>query len=408
MMDEKKRKKEKKTKEVLEQERESDYQNAVELMEAIQCMSSYKNKIDMYLTVVKRFEQLSDYKDSKELAKECNQLALLTKEEVKAQAYKDGKRLLKQAKTKDEYMDARTKFQKIHGYLDADNLAKKCEESISLLEKKSENKKLLTNTIIVLVILTMVLGMKSTHGKYYLGNILQLTHAYNPAIKFYNRTIDFKDSRDRISQCEYQNGIKAMAAKDYKNAQKAFESAGYYKDSDAKKVVMEKESIKNSEVGDTINIGEKRWRILEIQDNQAFLLKDPPLPNMAYSIDEGAVTWEQSSLRRWLNSEYLEDNFTKAEKNNIVPTSVKNEKNSFYGTDGGNDTQDYIYLLSIEEISRYNELIPNSKHDSWLRSPGNQQNTAAFLSTDGIAMVYGYEATSEDFKLMPVMWFDLD
>lgn len=199
-----------------------------------------------------------------------------------------------------------------------------------------------------------------------------------------------------------------MAEEDYKNAKKAFEAAGDYKDSDQKKVDMEKLYIKNSEIGDTINIGENKWRILDIQGNQALLLKDLALPGMAYNTNEGDITWEQSTLRNWLNSEFLNENFTQAEKDNIILTTVKNPDNPKYGTDGGNDTQDYIYLFSIDEIEQYNELIPDLKSNSWLRSPGNQPSSAAFLSVNRLAMEYGYEANSEEFRVKPVMWFNLD
>ncbi len=199
-----------------------------------------------------------------------------------------------------------------------------------------------------------------------------------------------------------------MDDEDYKNAKKAFEAAGDYKDSDQLKVKMEKLYIKNSEIGDTINIGGSKWRIIDIQGNQALLLKDLALPGMAYNSKKGDVTWEQSSLRNWLNTEFLEQNFTKAEKENIVLTDVINNDNPLYGTDGGNDTQDYVYLLSIDELNQYKDFIPELKSNSWLRSPGNQQSSTAFLSVNGLPMEYGYEATSKEFRVKPVMWFNLE
>lgn len=400
-------KKEKEKEEFFDKDKETDYQKAVNLMQSIRCMYPSKDKADRYLDAAKRFEQLADYKDSKELAAKCGHLALETEEKTKDYIYKNAQKLQKQAKGTDDYMFAAEEFRKISGYLDADILAQKCEESVSLIEKNAGKKRLLRNVAVVLAILAIVFGIKSSHGKYYLANVCQSAGAYNQAIKVYKRTKNFKDSSDRIYQCEYQNGVKAMAAKDYKNAKIAFEAAEHYKDSDEKKVEAQKLYIKNSEAGDTINIDGKRWRILNIQDNQALLLKDPALPAMAYNAKGGDVTWEQSTLRNWLNSEYLENNFTKAERDNIILTSVKNSDNLLYGTDGGEDTKDYIYLLSVEEITLYNDLIPDLKSNSWLRSPGSQQSSASFLSVNGLAMAYGYEAVSEDFRIMPVMWFNL-
>lgn len=394
--------------EAIDAGKEINYQKVLNLMQSIGCMTPYKDKVDMYLEAAKQFDELSDYKDSKELAGECNRLAKLTEGEIKDQIYKNATELKEQAKRADEYKLAAEEFRKIDGYLDANTLAEKCEEAITRIEKKSGRKKLIRSAAVVLAVVAIFFGIKNTHAKYYLANAYQFTGSYNQAIKIYKKIDGFKDSKDRMAECRYQKGLKAMAEEDYKNAKKAFEAAGDYKDSDQKKVDMEKLYIKNSEIGDTINIGENKWRILDIQGNQALLLKDLALPGMAYNTNGGDITWEQSTLRNWLNSEFLNENFTQAEKDNIILTTVKNPDNPKYGTDGGNDTQDYIYLFSIDEIEQYNELIPDLKSNSWLRSPGNQPSSAAFLSVNRLAMEYGYEANSEEFRVKPVMWFNLD
>ncbi|WP_313134844.1 DUF6273 domain-containing protein [Anaerocolumna sp.] len=394
--------------EAIDAAKEINYQKVMNLMQSIRCMTPYKDKVDMYLEAAKQFDELSDYKDSKELAGECYRLAEATEGEIKEQVYKNATELKEQAKRADEYRLAAEEFRKIDGYLDANTLAKKCEELSTRLEKKAGRRKITNNVVVVLAIIAIFFGVKSAHTKYYLANVLQLTGSYNQAIKVYKRIGGFKDSKEKMTECRYQKGLEAMEEEDYKNAKKAFEAAGDYKDSDQKKVDMEKLFIKNSEIGDTINIGENKWRILEIQDNKALLLKDLAISGMAYNTNSGDVTWEQSTLRNWLNSEFLDENFTKAEKDNIILATVKNSDNPVYGTSGGNDTQDYIYLFSIEEIEQYNELIPDLKSNSWLRSPGNQQGSAAFLSVNRLAMKYGYEATSEEFRVKPVMWFNLD
>lgn len=393
--------------EAIDAGKEINYQKVLKLMQSIRCMAPYNDKVDMYIEAGKQFDELSNYKDSKELAGECYRLAKVTEGEIKEQVYKNATELKEQAKRADEYRLAAEEFRKIDGYLDANTLAAKCEESITRLEKKSGRNKLLRSAAVVLAVAAILFGMKNTHVKYYLANVYQLTGSYNQAIKTYKKIEGFKDSKERMTECRYQKGLKAMAEDDYKNAKKAFEAAGDYKDSDQKKVDMEKLYIKNSEIGDSINIGESKWKILDIQGNQALLLKDLALPGMAYNTNAGDVTWEQSTLRNWLNSEFLNENFTKAEKDNIILTTVSNPDNPLYGTDGGNDTQDYIFLFSIDEIEQYNELIPDLKSNSWLRSPGNQKSSAAFLSVNRLAMEYGYEANSEEFRVKPVMWFNL-
>lgn len=395
-------------KEAIDSMKEENYQKVINLMQSIRCMSPYKDKIDMYHEAAKQFKELSDYRDSQKYVKECYRLAKITEEEIKKQIYKDANELKEQAKCADEYKLAAEEFLKIEGYLDADKLAKKCELLSAYMEKKAVRKKIIKSIVAVLLVVGIYFGIKNPYAKYYLANAYQSVGFYNQAINTYKKIGTLKDSEERIAECRYQKGLDAMAEEDYKNAKKAFAAAGNYKDSDQKKVDMEKLYIKNSEIGDTIRIGENKWRILDVQGNQVLLLKDLALSGMAYNNNPGDITWEQSTLRNWLNTEFLDVSFSEAEKNNIILTNVKNDDNPLYGTDGGNDTQDYIYLLSINELDQYIDLIPDLKSNSWLRSPGNQQNSAAFLSVNGHAMEYGYEASSEEFRVKPVMWFNLE
>lgn len=394
--------------EVIDPVLEGQYQKVINLMQSIRCMSPYKDKVDMYLEAGKQFDEMSEYKDSKEYAKECYHLAKVTEKEINEQIYKDANELKKRAKRADEYKLAAEEFSKISDYMDAAKLEKKCEQLSTYMEKKASRSKIIKSLVAVLVVVAIYFGIKTPYPKYYLANVCQSTGFYDKAIKYYKKVGTFKDSKERADECRYQKGLNAMAAEDYKNAKKAFEAAGDYKDSDQKKVDVAKLYIKNSEIGDTVNIGGYKWRIIDIQDNQALLLKDSALSGMEYHSNPGDITWEQSTMRNWLNTEFLDQTFTSAEKSNIRHTNVKNNNNPFYGTNGGNDTEDYIYLLSIDEINQYKEVIPVIKSNSWLRSPGHQQGSAAFLSVNGLAMEYGYETTSKEFRVKPAMWFNLE
>ena len=56
-------------------------------------------------------------------------------------------------------------------------------------------------------------------------------------------------------------------------------------------------------------------------------------------------------FRTWLNETFLNNAFSKDEQNAIKKTLVVNENNLEYGTNGGVDTTDKVYLLSIAEAS---------------------------------------------------------
>ena len=185
-----------------------------------------------------------------------------------------------------------------------------------------------------------------------------------------------------------------------------------------------------------------KWRVLSNADGRLFLLSDQNLDVFQYHTEEEIVTWETSTMRSWLNGygassnsggssgiDYTEDNFLDAafsakEQNAIVETAVVNNdnKDEDYGTngDGGNDTPDRIFLLSLVETSnrnyfpRYNYISTNTAYVAgggklgksmngagepdwwWLRSPGDSNLKAAFVEYEGAAPVF--EGQPVDYK----------
>lgn len=104
-----------------------------------------------------------------------------------------------------------------------------------------------------------------------------------------------------------------------------------------------------------------KWRVLSVNGNDAFLVADQNLDVYKY----GSATWEFSTMRKWLNgyksSEeggydysskgFIARAFTSEEQEAILTTTVVNADNPKYGTEGGNDTQDKIFLLSYDEVT---------------------------------------------------------
>ena len=106
-----------------------------------------------------------------------------------------------------------------------------------------------------------------------------------------------------------------------------------------------------------------KWRVLEAEENQIFLLSDQTLDSQNYNTtDEREVTWQESSLRSWLNGyradqnlaqkDYANDNFmndafSENQQQAIAATELQNKT-----LDGEDEktTTDKIFLLSYQEI----------------------------------------------------------
>lgn len=100
------------------------------------------------------------------------------------------------------------------------------------------------------------------------------------------------------------------------------------------------------------------WRVLAVDGSKALLLAEQPLVGMPYNSDDSflyEVTWETCSLRDWLNGSFLNDAFSREEQQSILQTNISTPDYNQGGfvVSGGNDTQDYVFLLSAEETKAY-------------------------------------------------------
>lgn len=108
-----------------------------------------------------------------------------------------------------------------------------------------------------------------------------------------------------------------------------------------------------------------KWRVLRTDGNQALLLSDIALDDQRYHTVYESVTWETSTIRSWLNGygagsnkqsvDYTQKNFigsafTVSERAAIADSPLENADNIDYGTEGGNNTTDKIFLLSESDV----------------------------------------------------------
>ncbi|MCR5205918.1 MAG: DUF6273 domain-containing protein [Lachnospiraceae bacterium] len=142
---------------------------------------------------------------------------------------------------------------------------------------------------------------------------------------------------------------------------------------------------------DTIKLGTWdnktiEWEVLEYSADgkSALVMSKNILCNKYYNDKDESVTWKESSLRKWLNDEFINSAFSKSEKKLIKKTKIKNEDNKYFGTDGGKSTKDKVFLLSASEYEKYLEDNKKNKYldrslgfytngnsgSYWLRTPG--------------------------------------
>ncbi len=246
-----------------------------------------------------------------------------------------------------------------------------------------------------------------------------------------------------VIKCKMCGGDLNLVEGNIIEAYETFVSLGNYKDSTEQAAAIYNQyksaKRKNPSIGDYVfygyyeqdnnhNNGEEEieWLVLDIQDGKALLLSKYALEEMAYQ-SSGAFwedyKWEVSEIRAWLNNDFLNSAFTGREQAAIPVMTVPAHKNPKYDTDPGNDTEDKVFLLSVDEVEKYLDstkkrecqktayLIAKSGGSNdrawwWLRTHGDHLGDAVTVDMHGNIDLYG-TSVKKEFDVRPAIWIDL-
>ena len=206
----------------------------------------------------------------------------------------------------------------------------------------------------------------------------------------------------------------SLAASDPARAFDAFERMDGYRNAEGRMQELRDEVFATRSV-EYMEFGGREWLVLEERDGNALLLLRDVLPERAYHEALVGVTWEDSNIRQYLNGAFL-NGFDQQYRARIIETEVVNTNNADFGTSGGNNTRDYIFLLSLAEANFYFESAAAriARHEGstvhavwWLRSPGLQQETAAMVRADGELGRTGSGVNATNRTVRPAMWVRL-
>ena len=212
------------------------------------------------------------------------------------------------------------------------------------------------------------------------------------------------------------------------------------------------------------------WRVLDMNDNgQILIISEKVLDAKPYNmtshyidweditIDNTIITWENSTIRSWLNGydvfynndginfrsdNFIDAAFTAAEQAIIVTSNVPDHPNPNHTTTLGNATTDRIFLLSIAEAQNYFSSDSARRVDAthhtvqkgafvvgsqskkytdngtctdahcfayWLlRSPGRSADFAAFVHLDGSVSLDGIDVSYKSVGVRPALWVNTD
>ena len=180
----------------------------------------------------------------------------------------------------------------------------------------------------------------------------------------------------------------------------------------------------NLVIGTTIEFGSMsneagaepiEWLVIGERDGMSLLLSKNCLAAMPYdSKADASQNWESSTLRAYLNGEFLESSFSAEERERIYTAELSN---AFNAENSDTVTEDKIFILSDSEIQ---EFIPEEKagdwlkagmagqEDSanwwWLRAPGFIDTYASLVKTNGAMYSRGESVINELGGVRPALW----
>lgn len=127
-------------------------------------------------------------------------------------------------------------------------------------------------------------------------------------------------------------------------------------------------------VGDTVYFGQYEqgsgcageqspieWTVLDERDGRLLLVSMAGLETGPFNSKKQRATWEQSSIRAWLNCDFIAQAFSEEEQGAIMETTVSTPAGCFISPATGEeiqiaqcpDTEDLVFLLSVNEVEQY-------------------------------------------------------
>lgn len=124
--------------------------------------------------------------------------------------------------------------------------------------------------------------------------------------------------------------------------------------------------VMDVKAGKTVKVAGFNWVVLDhIEGKGTFCLMENILEERAFHNEdkEGCNNWENSSLREYLNSEFI----VRLLDRNLALMEV--DLTSDDGMKDYGKTTDYIALLTADQYRKYREFIPNADDWWWLATP---------------------------------------
>ena len=339
------------------------------------------------------FDTVKSYRDSAELAKKCRENSEICR---KNDIYNTAKKMMNE-KSESSLSAAIELFSEISGWRDSDEQIDVCKKGIEELKLNQEKERInaakrrkkiiaITTPVVCVCIVFVIVFI----------TVIIPTRNYNKAISLLTNgeIIDAYESLVAL------NGYKDSAAK----ADEIF-------------VRYTTEKLKIAEVGDIIFFGtyeqdnnsdngkeDIEWLVLTKENNKLLLISKYGLERMPFNNTRSEFNWETSTIKKWLNTDFLLNSFSTEQQNNILKVFLLNESEvkQYFSTDDDRKCKPTEYCNQKEGFNSW-----------WVNSVGSWETSAVDVSGDGkindgnLPDRNGNYIDNDNAMVRPAMWIDI-
>ena len=301
------------------------YNSALDLMKA-----------QKWEEAISAFQKLNGYQNSNIRIQECT--AALAEEREKADKRREQELEKERERVEQERVEAERK---------ADEVKKK--------ERKRKNLIIMAcGTVVAIILLVLVYRNIIKPSSIYNSGLRAMEAGnYDLAIETFLSLGLFKDSPTQLQESRYRKAANLSTEQKYDEAYTIYASLEGYKDVDD--IIISNPGIHEAylasfEVGKTVIFGKYEqnsnkndgmepiaWRILKNDGKYVTLISEYGLDWRPFSYNAKNTSWENCSLRSWLNGDFYNTAFDDRAKSRMVAQL---------------DTNDWVYLLSLDEAER--------------------------------------------------------
>lgn len=166
------------------------------------------------------------------------------------------------------------------------------------------------------------------------------------------------------------------------------------------------------------------WKVVETDGDKLLLVAENILDMQKFYAVRSDTSWKAGTIRKWLNSTFMNGAFSEQELTKLLDTEVKTASNPETGVEGGETTTDKLFILSVDEILKYfpeqNDRCATATAFAasrgvsvdpiygtsgyWTRTMGEDMQTVAYVYYYGGINYNGIMARTDYLGVRPAMW----